>query len=202
MSSEACPRRCSSRSTTSPKSAASSSIRSASPTPSTRLPTSASTHSTRRCNPHMTSGAVGRYAFSKFGKKVAFLTADYAYGHEMVRGFLEVGKEFNIENLGDIRHPLGTTDFSTLLPRSPGAEARHSVHQQFRPRPANRAEAGNRLRRQEIHPDHCAAALACQPRRGRPAGVRGRRRRLLVLLGHRGQVRLDQGVQRCVPQDV
>ena len=68
-------------------------------------------------NPHMTSGAVGRYAFSKFGKKVAFLTADYAYGQEMVRGFLEVGKKFNIENLGDIRHPLGTTDFSTLLPR-------------------------------------------------------------------------------------
>ncbi|MCP1850461.1 MULTISPECIES: ABC transporter substrate-binding protein [Bradyrhizobium] len=68
-------------------------------------------------NPHMTSGAVGRYAFTKFGKKVAFLTADYAYGHEMVRGFLEVGKQFNIENLGDIRHPLGTTDFSTLLPR-------------------------------------------------------------------------------------
>src|ERR1700750_3242361 len=68
-------------------------------------------------NPHMTSGAVGRYAFSKFGKKVAFLTADYAYGHEMVRGFLKVGKAFNIENLGDIRHPLGTSDFSTLLPR-------------------------------------------------------------------------------------
>jgi len=68
-------------------------------------------------NPHMTAGAVGRYAFSKFGKKVAFLTADYAYGHEMVRGFIDVGKEFNIENLGDIRHPIGTTDFSTLLPR-------------------------------------------------------------------------------------
>jgi branched-chain amino acid transport system substrate-binding protein len=68
-------------------------------------------------NPHMTAGAVGRYAFGKFGKKVVFLTADYAYGHEMVRGFLDVGKTFNIENLGDIRHPLGTTDFSTLLPR-------------------------------------------------------------------------------------
>jgi branched-chain amino acid transport system substrate-binding protein len=68
-------------------------------------------------NPHMTAGAVGRYAFPKFGKKVAFLTADYAYGHEMVRGFLEVGKTLGIENLGDIRHPLGTTDFSTLLPR-------------------------------------------------------------------------------------
>ena len=68
-------------------------------------------------NPHLTSGAVGRYAFAKFGKRVAFLTADYAYGHEMVRGFLEVGKAFNVENLGDIRHPLGTSDFSTLLPR-------------------------------------------------------------------------------------
>ena len=68
-------------------------------------------------NPHMTAGAVGRYAFAKFGKKVAFLTADYAYGHEMVRGFLEAGKPLGVENLVDIRHPVGTTDFSTLLPR-------------------------------------------------------------------------------------
>src|SRR6201991_4427707 len=68
-------------------------------------------------NPHMTAGAVGRYAFPKFGKKVAFLTADYAYGHEMVRGFLESGKAFGIENLGDIRPPLGTSDCSTLLRR-------------------------------------------------------------------------------------
>ncbi|WP_315833744.1 ABC transporter substrate-binding protein [Bradyrhizobium prioriisuperbiae] len=68
-------------------------------------------------NPHMTAGAVGRYAFPKFGKKVAFLTADYAYGHEMVRGFQEAGKAFGVETLVDIRHPLGTTDFSTLLPR-------------------------------------------------------------------------------------
>lgn len=68
-------------------------------------------------NPHLTAGAVGRYAFPKFGKKVAFLTADYAYGHEMVRGFQEAGKAFGVESLVDIRHPLGTTDFSALLPR-------------------------------------------------------------------------------------
>src|SRR3989440_9252512 len=67
--------------------------------------------------PHLTAGAVGRYAFPKFGKKVAFLTADYAYGHEMVRGFQVAGKAFGIESLIDVRHPLGTTDFSTLLPR-------------------------------------------------------------------------------------
>ena len=68
-------------------------------------------------NPHMTAGAVGRYAFAKFGKRVAFLTADYAYGYEMVRGFQSAGKAFGVETLADIRHPLGTTDFSTLLPR-------------------------------------------------------------------------------------
>ncbi len=68
-------------------------------------------------NPHITAGAVGRYAFQKFGKKVAFLTADYAYGHEMVRGFQSAGKPFGIETLVDIRHPIGTTDFSALLPR-------------------------------------------------------------------------------------
>src|ERR1700753_1885415 len=49
-------------------------------------------------NPHMTAGAVGRYVFPKFGKRVAFLTADYAYGHEMVRGFLDAGKAFCIGN--------------------------------------------------------------------------------------------------------
>jgi branched-chain amino acid transport system substrate-binding protein len=68
-------------------------------------------------NPHMTAGAVGRYAFANFGKKVAFLTPDYAYGHEMVRGFQEAGKAFGIETLIDVRHPIGATDFSTLLPR-------------------------------------------------------------------------------------
>jgi branched-chain amino acid transport system substrate-binding protein len=67
--------------------------------------------------PHLTAGAVGRYAFPKFGKKVVFLTADYAYGHEMVRGFQRVGKQFGVETLADIRHPLGTTDYSALLPR-------------------------------------------------------------------------------------
>jgi branched-chain amino acid transport system substrate-binding protein len=68
-------------------------------------------------NPHMTAGAVGRYAFPKFGKKVAFLTADYAYGHEMVRGFQAAGKTLGIEVVADIRHPIGATDFSPLLPR-------------------------------------------------------------------------------------
>ncbi len=67
--------------------------------------------------PHVTAGAVGRYAFGKFGKKVVFLRADYAYGNEMVAGFKAAGEPMGIEVLADLRHPLGTTDYSTLLPR-------------------------------------------------------------------------------------
>ncbi len=68
-------------------------------------------------NPHMTAGAVGRYAYAKYGKRVAFLTADYAYGHEMVRGFQTAGKAMGVETLADIRHPLGASDYSAFLPR-------------------------------------------------------------------------------------
>jgi branched-chain amino acid transport system substrate-binding protein len=68
-------------------------------------------------NPHMTAGAVARYAFPKFGKKVVYLTADYAYGHEMVRGFERAGKALGATTLADIRHPLGAADYSSFLPR-------------------------------------------------------------------------------------
>ena len=66
--------------------------------------------------PHMTAGAVGRHSFKK-GQRVAFLLADYAYGTEMLEGFKAVGDKVGIEVVAEVRHPLGTTDFSTLLPR-------------------------------------------------------------------------------------
>ena len=68
-------------------------------------------------NPHITAGAVARYAFPKYGKKIVYLTADYAYGHEMVRGFERAGKELGATTLADIRHPLGAPDYSAFLPR-------------------------------------------------------------------------------------
>lgn len=68
-------------------------------------------------NPHMTAGAVARYAFPKYGKKIVYLTADYAYGHEMVRGFERAGKALGAQTLADIRHPLGAADYSAFLPR-------------------------------------------------------------------------------------
>ena len=68
-------------------------------------------------NPHLTAGAVARYAFPKFGKRVVYLTADYAYGHEMVRGFQRAGGPLGATTLADIRHPLGVADYSAFLPR-------------------------------------------------------------------------------------
>ena len=68
-------------------------------------------------NPHLTAGAVARYAFPKFGKKIVYLTADYAYGHEMVRGFQRAGQSLGAQTLADIRHPLGAADYSAFLPR-------------------------------------------------------------------------------------
>lgn len=68
-------------------------------------------------NPHMTAGAVARYAFPKFGKRIVYLTADYAYGHEMVRGFQRAGAPLGATTLADIRHPIGASDYSAFLPR-------------------------------------------------------------------------------------
>src|SRR2546427_751090 len=67
-------------------------------------------------NPHITAQAVGRYVFKK-GMRVAFLTADYAYGQEMTRGFTRVAKEVGAEVVGEVKHPLGQSDYSTFLPR-------------------------------------------------------------------------------------
>lgn len=66
--------------------------------------------------PHMTTQALGHYLFKK-GMRIAFLTADYAYGHEMAAGFTQVAKEVGAEIVGEVKHPLGTADYSVFLPR-------------------------------------------------------------------------------------
>jgi branched-chain amino acid transport system substrate-binding protein len=49
--------------------------------------------------------------------RIAFLTADYAYGHEMTRGFTRVAQEVGAQVVGELKHPLGAADYSTFLPR-------------------------------------------------------------------------------------
>ncbi|MEP9369025.1 ABC transporter substrate-binding protein [Xanthobacter sp. VNH20] len=67
-------------------------------------------------NPHMTTAAVARKTFKK-GSKIAYLVADYAYGHEMLRGFKRAAAAIGAENVGEILHPFGAADYSTLMPR-------------------------------------------------------------------------------------
>ena len=64
----------------------------------------------------MTAGAVARHSFKK-GIKVAHLVADYAYGHEMLRGFKRAQAAIGAETVGEILHPFGAADYSTFMPR-------------------------------------------------------------------------------------
>lgn len=67
-------------------------------------------------NPHMTTAAVAKQTLKK-GMKVAYLAADYAYGHEMLRGFKRAQTALGAESVGEILHPFGAPDYSTFFPR-------------------------------------------------------------------------------------
>ncbi len=151
-------------------------------------------------NPHMTSGALARYVIPKFGKRVVFFVPDYAYGHEMLRGFQRAGKEFGMETLADLRYPLGTSDYSSFFPRVQALKPDMLVHVQFRPRSRQRHQAGVRLRHQTADQDrHDAPAAQRAPGR-RSGAVRGRGGRHLVLLENRGFAGEREAFQRPLPQ--
>ncbi len=67
-------------------------------------------------NPHMTTAAVAGKTLKK-GMKVAHLVADYAYGHEMLRGFKRAQAAIGADSVGEILHPFGAADYSTFMPR-------------------------------------------------------------------------------------
>lgn len=66
-------------------------------------------------NPHMTTQVVAKHTL-KPGAKVAHLVADYAYGHEMLRGFKRAGEDIGVETVAEILHPLGAAEYSTFIP--------------------------------------------------------------------------------------
>lgn len=69
--------------------------------------------------PFMTAGALARYVIPTLGasKRVALLVSDYVFGHEMVRGFVPVATALGASIVGEVRHPLGATDYSSYFPR-------------------------------------------------------------------------------------
>jgi branched-chain amino acid transport system substrate-binding protein len=58
-------------------------------------------------------------------KSVYFITADYAFGHDLEAQFIDQAKQSGATILGSARHPIGTSDFSSLLlqAQSSGADA-------------------------------------------------------------------------------
>lgn len=72
--------------------------------------------------PHMSSQAIGDFAYPEFGDKVAFLAVDYATGHELVAGLKLAAKAHGVTPVAEVYHPLGTTDFTPFLEKIAAAK--------------------------------------------------------------------------------
>ena len=90
--------------------------------------------------PHLTAGAVGRYAFAQIrqARRVPQRRLRL-WPRDGARASRRPAQAVGIEVLADVRHPLGTTDFSTLLPRIQALKPDILCIMQFRPRPADLA---------------------------------------------------------------
>jgi branched-chain amino acid transport system substrate-binding protein len=61
------------------------------------------------------SNVVGKAIVKDGGDSWYFLTADYAFGHSLEKDTGDVVKSAGGKVLGSVRHPLGTSDFSSFL---------------------------------------------------------------------------------------
>jgi branched-chain amino acid transport system substrate-binding protein len=58
---------------------------------------------------------LGKAVVAQGGKKWFFLTADYAFGHDLEKQAMEAVKAVGGEVVGAVRHPLGTADYASFL---------------------------------------------------------------------------------------
>src|SRR5437588_6017975 len=58
---------------------------------------------------------LGKAVVAQGGKKWFFLTADYAFGHDLEKQAMEAVKAAGGEVIGAVRHPLGTADYASFL---------------------------------------------------------------------------------------
>jgi branched-chain amino acid transport system substrate-binding protein len=59
--------------------------------------------------------SAARAAFAQGGKKWYFITADYAFGHDLEKQASDEIKTLGGTIVGAVRHPIGTSDFSSFL---------------------------------------------------------------------------------------
>jgi len=58
---------------------------------------------------------LGKAVIAQGGKKWFFLTADYAFGHDLEKQAIEAVKASGGEVVGVVRHPLGAADYASFL---------------------------------------------------------------------------------------
>jgi len=77
-----------------------------------------------KCTPNTVHWTYDTYAYGRGlgkaivqqgGKKWFFITADYAFGHDLEKQAAEAVKASGGEVLGNVRHPLGTADYASFL---------------------------------------------------------------------------------------
>jgi branched-chain amino acid transport system substrate-binding protein len=59
--------------------------------------------------------ALGRAVVARGGKKWFFITADYTFGYDLEGNTMDAVKAAGGSVVGSVRHPLGTTDYSSYL---------------------------------------------------------------------------------------
>jgi branched-chain amino acid transport system substrate-binding protein len=70
----------------------------------------------RVCNTtRMLTNAIAKSLMDRYGKKMYFITSDYAFGHTLQDGYDANLKQYGGTKLGEDLTPLGTTDFSSYL---------------------------------------------------------------------------------------
>ena len=75
-----------------------------------------------------------------------FITADYAFGHALERDTATVVKENGGKVLGQVRHPLNTSDFSSFLLQAQAVGRQGHRPRQCRRRHGQLDQAGGRVR--------------------------------------------------------
>ncbi len=66
---------------------------------------------------HMGGGAIGRYAFSHYGNRVAVLSGIQELGEHFTRALLHVGTQIGVDFIYNDKHPVGCQDFRPFLKR-------------------------------------------------------------------------------------
>jgi branched-chain amino acid transport system substrate-binding protein len=66
---------------------------------------------------------LGKAVVAQGGKNWFFITADYAFGHDLEKQASEGAKQAGGQVLGAVRHPLGTADYASYLLQAQASEA-------------------------------------------------------------------------------